>query len=173
MKDFDFKKFLTENRLTPRSEVAAKLREGAQGGGKVLNEKDFVSGGYVEVMGPDFDKACNALVKAFKQWTKAPLTEPGMIPHAKAEVLAYIKNSLNETGGEVEEEGTAGRMGSEDSNIDEVSTEGKYILIDRYDGTATNLAQEEIEGATEGLDENTDGDYSTWDGEEHIVLKVS
>ena len=48
-------------------------------GGKMVQEADYDTGGYVESMGPKFDKACDTLSRAFGEWADGPMTEPGMI----------------------------------------------------------------------------------------------
>ncbi|MFZ9219885.1 MAG: hypothetical protein ACO22Y_00115 [Sediminibacterium sp.] len=55
-----------------------------------LNE----SGGYVEVMGDDFDEAVDQIVFAWEQWKNGPATEPEDIAPAKADVLEYIGSLL-------------------------------------------------------------------------------
>ena len=63
-------------------------------GGKVVTENDYDTGGYVESMGPIFDKAVNMLIKAWEEWKMGPLTEPGMIEFAKKDVLEYLETQL-------------------------------------------------------------------------------
>ena len=41
-------------------------------------------------MGPQFDKAVDLVVSEFGEWKAGPMTEPGMIPHAKSDVISYI-----------------------------------------------------------------------------------
>jgi hypothetical protein len=52
------------------------------------------SEGYVEVMGPDFDKAIDLLSHAWNQWKNGPATEPEDLGPAQADILAYIKSIL-------------------------------------------------------------------------------
>ena len=52
------------------------------------------NGGYVEAMGPDFDKAIDLLSHAWNQWKNGPATEPEDLGPARADVLAYIKSIL-------------------------------------------------------------------------------
>ena len=66
-------------------------------GGKIVTENDYETGGYIESMGPMFDKAVGGLVAAFIDWKEGPMTEPGMIPHAKKDVVAYIDNQLEQS----------------------------------------------------------------------------
>ena len=63
-------------------------------GGKVVTENDYDTGGYVESMGPIFDKAVNMLIKAWEEWKMGPMTEPGMIEFAKKDVLEYLETQL-------------------------------------------------------------------------------
>lgn len=51
-------------------------------------------GGYVEVMGPDFDQALELLQSAWKDWKNGPMTEPEDIPQAKQDILGYIESLL-------------------------------------------------------------------------------
>jgi predicted RNase H-like HicB family nuclease len=51
-------------------------------------------GGYVEVMGPDFEQAINLLQSAWEEWKNGPMTEPGDIPQAKQDVIDYIASLL-------------------------------------------------------------------------------
>jgi hypothetical protein len=65
-------------------------------GGKMVQEADYDTGGYVESMGPKFDKACDTLSRAFGEWADGPMTEPGMIEPAKKDVVQYIDQKLTE-----------------------------------------------------------------------------
>jgi hypothetical protein len=51
-------------------------------------------GGYVEVMGPDFDQAIELLQSAWIEWKNGPATEPEDIPQAKQDILGYIASLL-------------------------------------------------------------------------------
>ena len=51
-------------------------------------------GGYVEVMGPDFDQAIEAIQSAWEEWKNGPMTEPGDIPQAKQDIIDYIGSLL-------------------------------------------------------------------------------
>ncbi|QQO91881.1 hypothetical protein immuto35A_201 [Flavobacterium phage vB_FspM_immuto_3-5A] len=51
-------------------------------------------GGYVEVMGPDFDQAIELLQSAWVEWKNGPATEPEDIPQAKQDILGYIASLL-------------------------------------------------------------------------------
>ena len=58
---------------------------------KLLKENTIQEqGGYVEVMGPDFDQAINLLKSAWEEWKNGPATEPTDIPLAKQDILEYI-----------------------------------------------------------------------------------
>jgi len=63
-------------------------------GGKVVTENDYETGGYVESMGPLFDKGVNMLIKAWEEWKMGPMTEPGMIEFAKKDVLEYLETQF-------------------------------------------------------------------------------
>ena len=56
-----------------------KEEEKKSQGGKVVTENDYETGGYVEIMGPMFDKGVNLLISAWEEWKMGPMTEPGMI----------------------------------------------------------------------------------------------
>ena len=51
-------------------------------------------GGYVEVMGPDFDQAIEMIQSAWIEWKNGPMTEPEDIPQAKQDILDYITSLL-------------------------------------------------------------------------------
>jgi len=63
-------------------------------GGKVVTENDYETGGYVESMGPLFDKGVNFLIKAWEEWKMGPMTEPGMVEFAKKDVLNYLETQF-------------------------------------------------------------------------------
>ena len=80
-----------------RSKTYGKIAEGRRKktkGGKVVTENDYETGGYVESMGPMFDKGVNMLIKAWAEWKMGPMTEPGMIEFAKKDVLSYLETQL-------------------------------------------------------------------------------
>ena len=82
---------------TFKSKTYGKLSEGRRKktkGGKVVTENDYETGGYVESMGPLFDKGVNFLIKAWEEWKMGPMTEPGMVPHAKKDVLNYLETQF-------------------------------------------------------------------------------
>ena len=51
-------------------------------------------GGYVEVMGPRFDEAIEAIQLAWEEWKNGPMTEPEDIPQAKQDILDYLTSLL-------------------------------------------------------------------------------
>ena len=80
-----------------KSKTYGKLAEGRRKktkGGKVVTENDYETGGYVESMGPLFDKGVNFLIKAWEEWKMGPMTEPGMIEFAKKDVLSYLETQF-------------------------------------------------------------------------------
>lgn len=87
----DFSKFIDEKYDQSINEGRIKKSKG----GKIVTENDYDTGGYVEAMGPKFDAAVDRLVRAFEEWKNGPMTEPGMIPHAKKDVVDYIDRSLD------------------------------------------------------------------------------
>lgn len=89
--------------MQPVQEINEGRRKKTQGG-KIVTENDYETGGYVESMGPMFDKAVSGLVAAFTDWKEGPMTEPGMIPHAKKDVVSYIDNQLEQSLSEEQEE---------------------------------------------------------------------
>ena len=80
------------------AELQKRLEEGRRKkvkGGKVVKEGDYDSDGYVESMGPLFDKAVDMLLKAFTEWKEGPMTEPGMVPFAKRDVINFIGSEID------------------------------------------------------------------------------
>ena len=80
-----------------KSKTYGRISEGRRKksqGGKVVTENDYETGGYVESMGPMFDKGVNMLINAWEEWKMGPMTEPGMIPHAKKDVLNYLETQF-------------------------------------------------------------------------------
>ena len=65
-------------------------------GGKVVTENDYETGGYVESMGPMLDKVLKQLISVWDEWKEGPMTEPGMVPFAKKDLLSYIDSQINE-----------------------------------------------------------------------------
>ena len=80
------------------AELKKRLEEGRRKkvqGGKVVKEGDYDSDGYVETMGPLFDKGVEMILKAFTEWKEGPMTEPGMVPFAKRDVLSYLTGEID------------------------------------------------------------------------------
>ena len=63
-------------------------------GGKVVKEDDYGNGGYVELMSADLDRGIKLIQKAWDDWKAGPMTEPGMIEHAKEDLIKHIHDSL-------------------------------------------------------------------------------
>lgn len=117
-KDNGFKK--ADLRETVIAELKRRIAEGRRRkiqGGKVVTENDYESGGYVESMGPVFDKAVEMLLKAFTEWMDGPMTKPVMVPHAKKDVMKYVAGELD-------------RIISIEDDIYEVEEEAKPDYID-------------------------------------------
>ena len=77
--------------------VKANLKEGRRPkskGGKVVKEDDYSNGGYVELMSADLDRGIKLIQKAWDDWKAGPMTEPGMIEHAKNDLISHISNEL-------------------------------------------------------------------------------
>ena len=79
--------------IDPEPEAIAEGRKKTKGG-KVVTENDYETGGYVESMGPKFDKGVNFLIKAWEEWKMGPMTEPGMIEFAKKDILDYLETQF-------------------------------------------------------------------------------
>ena len=102
--NFDLRKFLAENKLTTTSKSinentfkdyadaqALKKREKEQEGEKPISE---MNGGYIEVMGDEFEVAVEEIVQAWEKWKNGPATEPEDLEPAKEDILEYIKAML-------------------------------------------------------------------------------
>jgi hypothetical protein len=50
-----------------------------------------MNGGYIEVMGDEFDEATDVLAQVWERWKNGPATEPEDIEPAKEDILQYIK----------------------------------------------------------------------------------
>ena len=94
--DIDSDDYMAAKDKAIKANMAEGRRKKTQGG-KIVTENDYETGGYVESMGPMFDKAVSGLVAAFIDWKEGPMTEPGMIPHAKKDVVTYIDNQLEQS----------------------------------------------------------------------------
>ena len=77
----------------PKAPIKEGRRKKTQGG-KVVTENDYETGGYVESMGPLFDRGVNMLINAWEEWKMGPMTEPGMIEFAKKDVLSYLETQF-------------------------------------------------------------------------------
>ncbi len=109
MDNFDLKKFVSGktllNESTPGYDTrkqgealptleSVKAAYEAKNGIKEYD--DYDTGGYVESMGPEFEKGINSLIDAWEEWKMGPMTEPGMVPYAKLDILKYLEMQLME-----------------------------------------------------------------------------
>ena len=53
-----------------------------------------MNGGYIEVMGDEFDEATDQLALVWERWKNGPATEDEDIEPAKADILQYIKSVI-------------------------------------------------------------------------------
>ena len=53
-----------------------------------------MNGGYIEVMGDEFDEATDQLAQVWERWKNGPATEDEDIEPAKADILQYIKSVI-------------------------------------------------------------------------------
>ena len=60
----------------------------------IKEDEGYDTGGYIESMGPEFEKGINSLIDAWEEWNLGPATEPGMVPYAKQEILKYLEMQL-------------------------------------------------------------------------------
>ena len=56
--------------------------------------KEEMIGGYIDLLGPDFEDGVKMVEKAWNVWKAGELTEPGMIDHARQDIMTHIKNTL-------------------------------------------------------------------------------
>lgn len=143
--------------------IKGKLNEGRRKktqGGKIVTENDYETGGYVESMGPMFDKAVSGLIAAFTEWKEGPMTEPGMIPHAKKDVVQYIDGQLEQSLAEEVEE-------SIEEAGDKVAQEQ---IKEAIKGIITNILKEEVitEAATGNL-ANIADTYNDFEGMQSAI----
>jgi hypothetical protein len=82
------------NKVKKKNESVNEGRRAKSKGGKVVKEDDYGNGGYVELMSADLDKGIKLIQKAWDDWKAGPMTEPGMIEHAKNDLINYISNEL-------------------------------------------------------------------------------
>jgi len=93
---YDFDMAGLESQLFYGDDSINEGRRAKSKGGKVVTEMDYDTGGYVEAMGPMFERACKMLMMAWEEWKNGPMTEPGMIEHAKKDVINYLDKKLEE-----------------------------------------------------------------------------
>jgi hypothetical protein len=62
--------------------------------GKLHEDEDYDTGGYVEAMHPDLFDHVDAIVKIFKDWKNGPMTEPGMEGYAKDDLVDFITGKI-------------------------------------------------------------------------------
>lgn len=100
--DFGYVEDRIEAHLSHRDsydDLGNRLKEGRRPkmqGGKTIKENDYESGGYVETMQPQLDIAIDRVLKVWEKWKKAPMTEPGMIPYAKKDLVDYFSNNIEQ-----------------------------------------------------------------------------
>jgi hypothetical protein len=121
----------------PKESIKEGRRRKSQGG-KVVTENDYETGGYVESMGPLFDKGVNLLIKAWEEWKMGPMTEPGMIEFAKKDVLEYLETQFMV---ENLEEAKLNEEGVEDANYPVMEAFKRYgidmskdVIVAEMDG---------------------------------------
>jgi len=56
--------------------------------------KEEMIGGYIDLLGPDFEDGVKMVEKAWNVWKAGELTEPGMIDHARQDIMTHMKNTL-------------------------------------------------------------------------------
>ena len=144
-------------------------------GGKIVTENDYDTGGYVESMGPIFDKAVNMLIKAWEEWKMGPMTEPGMIEFAKKDVLEYLETQLM-----VENlEETKGKDHDGDGDVDSddyLAAKDKAIkkaMKENVKAIITKVLEEQIinEAATNALAEFTET-YGGFEGMKPAIIAL-
>jgi len=91
---YDFDLAGLETQLFDGDDAINEGRRAKSKGGKVVTENDYETGGYVEAMGPMFERAVNMLISAWEEWKMGPMTEPGMIEHAKRDIVNYVEMQL-------------------------------------------------------------------------------
>lgn len=82
---------LDANEVKQLEDLCNKAMGNLNEGETPINE---MNGGYIEVMGPDFDEAVDLLSHAWNQWKNGPATEDEDIEPAKADILEYVKSLL-------------------------------------------------------------------------------
>ena len=118
-------------------------------GGKIVTENDYETGGYVESMGPELDRVITHLLSVWNEWKDGPMTEPGMIPHAKSDLVNYLGNQLQEDSREEDDreaEGSKQYIVKERLKegfkklIKEILTEDKKVLKEAATGNLSRIA---------------------------------
>ena len=122
-------------------------------GGKVVTENDYETGGYVESMGPMLDKVLKQLIAVWDEWKEGPMTEPGMVPFAKKDLVSYIDSKI-----------------SEGEDIVEDSIEENENIKEAFKAIITKVLSEEVitEAATGNLS-NIASQYSDFEGMQSAV----
>ena len=87
------RKYNDEGDYTVVSMQYCQYNEGEANEGE-RDQYTAADGGYVEVMGPDFDNGVDLIAKAWSEWKNGPATEPEDLGPARADVLTYIKSIL-------------------------------------------------------------------------------
>ena len=145
---------MKDGKLVPLTKVTEGRRKKMQGG-KVVTENDYETGGYVESMGPHLENAIRYIVQVWDEWKDGPMTEPGMVPFAKKDLLRYIDNQLVEM---------------EEANMSEEEMFAQEQLKEGIKNLITNLLNEEViaEAATGNLSKMADT-YSDFEGMQAAV----
>lgn len=91
---YDFDMAGLESQVFHGDDAMNEGRRAKSKGGKVVTENDYETGGYVEAMGPMFERAVNMLINAWEEWKMGPMTEPGMIEHAKRDIVNYLETQM-------------------------------------------------------------------------------
>jgi hypothetical protein len=90
--NFDLRKFLAENKLT---QTAKTINENFPPSPETQEAPvSEMNGGYIEVMGDEFEVAVEEIVQALEKWKNGPATEPEDLEPAKEDILEYIKSML-------------------------------------------------------------------------------
>ena len=156
------------------SAVIKEARRKKTKGGKVVTENDYETGGYVESMGPMFDKGVNFLIKAWEEWKMGPMTEPGMIEFAKKDVIGYletqfmVENLEEAKGKDLDGDGDVDKddyMAAKDQAIKKASGKGKTAVKENLKAIIAKVLEEQVlaEAATAELSKFAD-DYAGFDG---------
>jgi len=174
----EFKKYINKKYST---EIINEGRIKKTRGGKVVTENDYETGGYVEAMGPKFDMAVDKLVRAFEEWKNGPMTEPGMIPHAKNDVVTYIDNKLEEYISEAEAKDldndgnidSDDYMMAKDKAIKKAMGKEEEIVKESVKSIIKKILSEEVlnEAATNNLAKLAD-EYESFPGMKQSIIQL-